>query len=115
MKINLLPGRVGDKSTLKAMWVLVALLIAVELAGLIFFQTSLRAQENRLAEDVKTKEAEAQQVQKLEQEASAERAKVRDIDQKVKFVKDLTEYNGVRPDLYMRTAEYTLQGIRYTT
>jgi hypothetical protein len=115
MKINLLPGRVKGKSNLQAIWALVTVLILAELAGLGFYQKSLRDKESQVAADVVTKQAEATRVNKIGDDANAERAKVRDIDTKVKFVKEVTEYNEVRPDLYARTVEYTLEGVRYTS
>jgi hypothetical protein len=115
MKINLLPGRVRGKSSLQPVWALVVLLILAELGGLAFYQSSLLATEKAQASELETKNAKVTEVNKIGQEATTERSKIRDIDAKVKFVKDLTEYNEVRPDLYANTIEYTLDGIRYTS
>jgi hypothetical protein len=115
MKINLLPGRIHDRSKLRYAWILVVLILAAELAGLIFYQTTLLAQEQKLAADVKEAEKKAQDVQKLDQDRQAELAKIADIDAKVTFAENLMEYNERRPDLYQTTSEYTLEGIRYSS
>jgi len=115
MKINLMPGRVRGQSSLKPIWGLVVVLILAELIGLGLWQKSLRDRETQLIADTEAAKTHADAVHALEREASAERAKVKDIDQKVKFVQELQTYNEARPNLYQNTIEYTLNGIRYTS
>lgn len=115
MKINLLPGRVQGKSSLTAAWAALVLLIVAELAGLGFYQSTLRAREDQMSQELTTKQQQVTAVEAIGAQAREERAKVATIDTKVKFVKELTEYNDVRPDLFARTIEYTLDGVRYTS
>src|SRR4029078_3736920 len=105
MKINLLPGRVHDKSKLSTVWIVFVLLILAELAGLGFYQKSLRDRETQLTEEVAQAQQESAAVDKLTQEADAERAKIRGIDSKVQFVDEVMKYNEQRPDLYAHTIE----------
>jgi hypothetical protein len=113
LKINLLPAYIHERKKIRATWATMLALLGALTAGLIAYQGSLISQEQRLAEEVTMKEQKAQQVQKLVSDAAAERDKIKPIEGKVTFIKDILAFNKVRPDLFQRVSEYTFKGIRY--
>jgi hypothetical protein len=113
LKINLLPAYIHERKKIRATWVMMLALVGALTAGLIAYQGSLISQEGQLRAEVEQKEQEAQQVQALVTQASAEREKIKPIEGKVTFIKEVMAFNKVRPDLFQRVSEYTFRGIRY--
>jgi hypothetical protein len=111
LKINLLPPYIYQRSKIRTAWMLMAALLAAELVGLTLFQASLRAQEKEQISTVQNDENQVVQVQKLASDAQAERLKIAPIKEKTDFIKQLLEYNLVRPNLYGKVASYIYQEV----
>src|SRR5438128_1995286 len=111
LKINLLPPYINQRSKIRTAWTLMAVLLAAELGALTFYQKSNRDREDELSSTVVADENHVKTVQKLADDAKAERAKIQPIRDKTEFIKQLLDYNKVRPDLYEHVASYVYREV----
>jgi Tfp pilus assembly protein PilN len=114
LKINLLPSYVNQRSKIRAAWTAMALLLVAELAGATVYQAGLVSQEGEKLTVVQKKEHDVTEVQKLASEASKERAKIAPIKAKTSFIKEIRDYNRVRPDLFDHVASYIYKEVWIT-
>jgi hypothetical protein len=113
IKINLLPLYVFEKQVVRRMLVGAVVAWAVVLLVCFVFwnrQTAALNELKTLRDQTKMVEA---QVTTLKQQASAERGKIGPITGKIKFIKDVMDYNLQAPQLYEELARFTYEKIRY--
>src|SRR5947209_19421729 len=93
LKINLLPPYINQQGRIRTAWTALALVLAAEIAGLVYFQWNQISAEQQLLSDVQGKETRVTQVERLAQQAAQERAKIKPIKDKTDFINQLFDFN----------------------
>lgn len=113
IKINLLPLYVFEKQAVRRLLMIAVVAWGVVLLVCFVFwnrQTAALNELKTLRDQTKMIET---QVNTLKQQASTERAKIGPITGKIKFIKDVMDYNLQAPQLYEELARFTYEKIPY--
>ncbi len=113
IKINLLPPHINQKRMVRNAAIIVTVLVAAEVAGLVWAMNAPKAQQEVLNTTLADRSAKLTQVQGVKTDADAVLAEQAAIRPKYDFVTGMLEFNKKYPDLYTRTAGYTWREIMF--
>jgi hypothetical protein len=113
IKINLLPPYVFERQIVqRLMMAFAALLVIIVIAGALA-RSQLSSKLADLEQQLATTKITEAQVVSNQSQASAERAKIGPITQKVTFIQSVLDHNLEGPALYEQLTRFTYEKVRY--
>lgn len=113
IKINLLPPHIYEKRVVRNLMLLFAFIIIATAVGGVTYKGKLNAATEEMKMQADEAEAKKAQIAKINQDADAELGKIAPITAKLKFFKDVADYNTKIPALYQDLAKFTYKGVLY--
>lgn len=113
IKINLLPSHINRRKQVKVSVVLVTLLLAGEIAGLLYARNAPLHQKDVLTKRKDEVNTQLTAVQTVGGEASKVISEEKGFEPKFTFISGLKDYNEAYPKLYTETAQYTYENAMF--
>lgn len=113
LRINLLPAYIAERKKTRTAMVLASILWVAVLAGFLGLYFYQKNATDARTEEANQKQAEADAVTKLQSDATAERTKIKPLQEKVDFVKAVQYANIIRQKVYRNAARYTYRKVEY--
>ncbi|MFM7323166.1 MAG: PilN domain-containing protein [Armatimonadota bacterium] len=116
LRINLLPAYIAEQRKTRMAWVATGFGVAAVVGGLIGYEFAyLQPKVSEMTQQAQKADSEASAVEKLEQDAKNELAKIQPIQAKVTFVKGVQYFNLLVPQIYRNVARYTYNKVEYSS
>ena len=114
IRINLLPAYVLEQEKVRKFASIFGMAVVIVIVGVLLWYKTLSDAHAELQVQLQEVQATERIVRGYQSEAQAARQESQGIQAKVKFIKDLMEYNKLVPRLYEEMARYTYKNILYT-
>lgn len=113
LKINLLPPYINQRKQVRVAIVIVALLVAAEIATLVVMRNGPIADKNRLSQEKSDKEGKLAQLTQVGTASTTVLAEEGTFKPTVDFFRSVEDFNKQHPNLYQNTARYTFSEIMF--